>query len=420
MRNIIVLFFLSGIFFWSCGSGSNKSTEFVSTSEIEQEIKLPEGFKLSIIAENYGKGRQIAVNSNGDIYITLAEPVNGKTIVGLRDSDGDGKADLIRYFGNLLGTGIDIYNRYIYVGAEGTVVRYQLSDGKLMPDTIPEIVVSPIDGLDASNPISLSIDLLGNLYVGIGTSSVACASNSDDHNFVGEDPCSKLVMQAGVWKLNANILNQKIATVGERFATGIRKAEALTWNNSTNKLYAVQEGRGELIQRYPELYSDEEGDNLPAEEFLLIEEGDDFGWPYCYYDPFKIKKVLSPEYGGNNELVGRCEFVKDPILTFPAHLSPNNLKFYHGEMFPAKYNNGAFVTFKGIANSSDESDMGAFVAFVPFNGVFPIGQWEVFAKGTKGKNTLGIAFTDEGAMLLSDMNEEKLWIISHEMKKTKK
>ena len=39
------------------------------------------------------------------------------------------------------------------------------------------------------------------------------------------------------------------------------------------------------------------------EEFIKIEKGDNFGWPYCYYDQIKGKKVLGPEYGGDGNII---------------------------------------------------------------------------------------------------------------------
>ena len=68
--------------------------------------------------------------------------------------------------------------------------------------------------------------------------------------------------------------------------------------------------------------------HLPAEEMLEVNQGDDFGWPYCYYDQQKNKKVLNPEYGGDGDKVGRCAQAKDPIIAFPGHWAPNALCFY--------------------------------------------------------------------------------------------
>ena len=53
---------------------------------------------------------------------------------------------------------------------------------------------------------------------------------------------------------------------------------------------------------------------LPAEEFFEVNDGDDFGWPYCYFNQFENKKFLNPEYGGDGVITERCEGVKLPLV----------------------------------------------------------------------------------------------------------
>ena len=102
-----------------------------------------------------------------------------------------------------------------------------------------------------------------------------------------------------------------------RYATGVRNPVALNWNPETDKLYALQHGRDDLHRFWPEFYTEEQNLELPAEEFLEIEEGDDFGWPYCHWDQFQNKKILNPEYGGHGISTERCTGIKAPIVAFP-------------------------------------------------------------------------------------------------------
>src|SRR5437763_3495034 len=74
-----------------------------------------------------------------------------------------------------------------------------------------------------------------------------------------------------------------------------------------------------------------------------VHGGDDFGWPYCYFDPEQKKKVLAPEYSGDGKLVGRCETKKGNVAYFPAHWAPDGLLFYTGKMFPGRDREGAFI-----------------------------------------------------------------------------
>ena len=59
---------------------------------------------------------------------------------------------------------------------------------------------------------------------------------------------------------------------------------------------------------------------LPSEEFLKVEEGSNFGWPYCFHDWQQGKRVLNPEYGGDGEMVGRCDEYPPPLIGFPRPL----------------------------------------------------------------------------------------------------
>lgn len=86
-------------------------------------ITLPEGFSALVVAEETGKGRHIDVNANGDIYVSLRQQKETKGIACLRDTTGDGRADIIEYAGEHFGTGIKLHNGYLYFGADTAVVR---------------------------------------------------------------------------------------------------------------------------------------------------------------------------------------------------------------------------------------------------------------------------------------------------------
>lgn len=58
-------------------------------------LALPEGFTATIFAVVEGVARHLAVRENGDVYVRLRRSEDGMSTVGLRDQDGDGRADLI-------------------------------------------------------------------------------------------------------------------------------------------------------------------------------------------------------------------------------------------------------------------------------------------------------------------------------------
>jgi glucose/arabinose dehydrogenase len=161
---------------------------------------------------------------------------------------------------------------------------------------------------------------------------------------------------------------------------------------------------------------------LPAEEFLRVNQGDDFGWPYCYYDQMKNQKILAPEYGGNATTTGRCDAAEKPILAFPGHWAPNSLLFYTGNQFPSRYKNGAFIAFHGSWNRAPLRQGGYFVAFVPMRNGLPSGDWEMFASNFPGVEVItdpdqaryrpvGLAQGPDGSLYISDSNEGRIWRI---------
>lgn len=385
-------------------------------------ITLPKDFSSLVVSEGVGKGRHIVVNDNGDIYVSLARNEGNKGIACLRDNTGDGKADVVEYAGEHTGTGIKLHKGYIYFGSDTAIVRYPLPQGQLVPGGDWEMIARGFvhNPQHASKP--MDFDGAGNMYVNVGAYANACQEQDRVKGSPGMDPCPILERAGGIWKFKDDVIGQDQMNDGLRYATGIRNAVALRWNNVVGELYAVQHGRDQLFQFYPELYDQKMGAELPSEEFFLVKEGSDFGWPYCFYDHLQNKKVLAPEYGGEGKIAGRCEGKDNPIMAFPGHIAPNDLLFYSGTMFPEKYRNGAFIAFHGSWNRAPEPQLGYFVAFVPFSGSLPSGDWEIFANGFAGSEEIknpgnatyrpcGLAEGPDGSLYVVDSNKGKIWRI---------
>lgn len=406
----------------ACSGNQTNQSDKILADKDNGGIFLPEGFGALVVADNLGYGRHIDIRENGDIYMALRRLNNDKGIVALRDTTGDGKADIIRYFGEYPGTGMEIYKDYLYWGGDTMVMRYKLSPDQLVPDTDPEIVVRgfPVQNQHRDKPFA--IDNEGFIYVNVGAPSNACMEQTRTKGSPGMDPCPQLERHAGIWRFRVDELNQTQLDDGYHYATGTRNIIALFWNSRENHLYAVMHGRDQLYQFFPELYDEQMGAELPSEEFLLVRDGSDFGWPYCYYDRLKGKKVLAPEYGGDGEITGRCEGKEDPIMGFPGHTAPNDLLFYTGDMFPERYKNGAFICFHGSWNRAPLEQEGYYVVFVPFEGEFPSGDWEVFANGFAGNEhikspgdakhrPMGLTQGSDGSIYVSDSRQGTIWRI---------
>jgi glucose/arabinose dehydrogenase len=400
----------------------NDSTKVKHRVADDVTLKLPSGFTSVVIADNLGRNRHIAVNTNGDLYVKLDKLKNGKGILVLKESGG--KAKVINSFGNFGGTGIAIKNGYVYASNNQEVFRFKINDkGMVDPSQKPEKIVTGLINRrqHESKPITLDND--GNLYVTIGAPSNSCQEKDREKGSKGKDPCSLLDSTGGIWQFKADKLNQTYKD-GTRYATGIRNAMGVEWNDEVNDLYATQHGRDGLFQMFPELFNEEQGAELPAEEMMRVKKGSDFGWPYCYYNQFQHKKILAPEYGGDTVKQGRCEGVDTPLVAFPGHWAPNDIIFYTGDQFPEKYKHGAFIAFHGSWNRAPLKQKGYNVVFVPLKDGNVAGDYEVFADGFIGASEIespdeaktrpcGLAQAADGSLYVSDDVTGLIWKISY-------
>lgn len=345
-------------------------------------LKLPAGFGALKVADGIGRARHIAVTAQGDVYVKLMRVVDGKGIVRLRDTNGDGKAEDISSMGNYGGTGIAIKNGYLYASSDEEVFRYQLdAKGEVVSPLQPEKIITGLINRRQHESKSITLDNNGNIYVNIGAFSNSCQERDRQPGSLGRMPCPVLDSAGGIWQFKADKLNQSYGD-GVKYATGLRNVVGLDWNNQLNQLFVMQHGRDDLHNLFPSLYTQQQNADIPAETMYALKKGDNAGWPYIYYDPFQNKKIIAPEYGGDGIKEGSKEYI-DPVVAFPAHMAPNAMLFYTGSMFPAKYKNGAFIAFHGSWNRAPLPQEGYYVAFVPFENGKP-GKWEVFANGFAG------------------------------------
>jgi glucose/arabinose dehydrogenase len=173
------------------------------------------------------------------------------------------------------------------------------------------------------------------------------------------------------------------------FATGLRNAVFITLHPQTGKVWCTEMGRDFL------------GDDLPPDEINILEEGKDYGWPYCYgkrihdgkFDPRGVKKDF-------------CQQTVPSYIDIPAHSAPLGLAFFPDQGWPAEYHHHLLVAYHGSWNRSVPTGYKVVRLKLDAQGKY-LGV-EDFISGwlTKDYRALGrpvdIVIRNDGTMFISD------------------
>ena len=371
-------------------------------------LTVPDGFCAVTVATKLGRVRQLAVAPNGDLYAALSGVAGDGSggVLGFRDRDGDGRPDERVSFGPRGGNDVKIHDGHLYFALNDRIIRWALGEA-LEPAGAGEVIVSglPADGGHMAKSVAFDGDVM---YVNVGSKTDSCQQTDRLTGSPGRDPCAELERRAGIWAFSASRAGQTF-TDGRRYATGLRNAMALAVQPGTSRLWAGVHGRDMLSQNWG--FSNEVNAENPAEEFVRVGAGEDYGWPYCYYSNQYRLKVLAPDYGGDGRRTDRCADRAKPVIAFPGHWAPMALAFYPDTAFGTRYRGGAFLAFHGSWNREPMPQAGYRVAFIPFRAGAPEGGYETFVTGESATalRASGVAVAPDGSLFVSDDHAGTIW-----------
>lgn len=279
------------------------------------DIFVPSDFEVTVFAEGLNGPRFMHVGPDGTLYV--ADRGNDR-IVRLPDANEDGRADAIEVFAEEVSRvhSLVFHEDGWYVGVPSGVIRLadHDGDGTIESRTVLIDTYTP-PGQHSTRTIEFLPD--GRLVLSAGSTCNVCQES---------DP-----RRAAITAYDSPV--GKARLTGEQiFATGLRNAVGLAVNPTTGELWATNNGRDLM------------GDDLPPETIYIVEEGKDYGWPFCHSG-----NIVDPEMGDENS----CQNVEIPTATMQAHVAPLGMTFYTGDSFPESYHGDLFVALHGSWNRSE-------------------------------------------------------------------
>jgi len=369
---------------------------------------VPAGFSITPVATDLKIPRQMLVLPNGDILVAEGTGGNesvlrpkdliagyikslgksgtkgGNRITLLRDTNGDGRADVRTVFIDGLDApyGLAFVDGSLYIANQGALLRFAYRDGETRITTPGVLVTLLPSRVNHHWTKSLAASADGTkLYVGIGSNSNITERGME----VEED-------RARIWEID------RASGAHRVYATGLRNPTALAINPQTNALWAVSNERDEL------------GARLVPDYLTSIRPGGFYGWPYSYWgqnvdprvhpqNPTMVAKAIAPDYG------------------LGSHVAALGVTFVTGAGLGNGYAQGVFVGEHGSWNRQDLA--GYKVVWIPFAGGKPSGKPRDFvtgfinAQGQARGRPVGVLFDARtGALLVADDLSNTVWRIA--------
>ena len=373
--------------------------------------KAAPGLAVGAFASGLDHPRWLYVLPNGDVLVAEtnapAKPEDGKGIRGwimkrvmqragaggpsanritlLRDVDGDGVAELQTVFLQGLNSpfGMTLVGNDLYVANSDAIMRFHYRTGETqIIDPGVKVIDLPAGAINHHWTKNVLASRDGSrLYVTVG-------SNSN----VAENGMANEVGRAAIWEVDLATSRARV------FASGLRNANGLAWQEQSGELWTTVNERDEI------------GSDLVPDYLTSVKDGAFYGWPYSYYGQHVDSRVKPPR----PDLVAQAIA---PDYALGAHTASLGLVFYQGNSLPPRFFGGAFIGQHGSWNRDPRS--GYKVIFVPFAGGQPAGIPEdvltgfVNEAGEAQGRPVGVAIDRSGALLVADDVGNRVWRVTN-------
>src|SRR5262245_61379273 len=358
---------------------AGKMTETAAGDIPLDKLKLPRGFKAEVWASGLVGGRAMAASEDGKkLYV-------GTRVIGrVYEVTDEGSKRTVRVVVDKLTqpAGVAVNKGNLYVFAIDKVLRFDniASNPNAQPVDMTKAFDLPPEQHHNWKYVAFGPD--GKLYVPFGAPCNICEPPSKEY--------------AQIRRYNADGSGKEV------IATGVRNSVGFDWDPKTGDLYFTDHGR------------DWAGDKGVEDELNKITKvGQNFGFPYCHNNntPDPDVKKADP-----------CKGVTKPVALLGPHAAVMGIKFYTGKMFPAEYQNTAFIVRKGSWNR--EKPFGFDVVNVRIGDGDKVTLRPFltgFQEGKEKYNFWGrpayVAQMPDGALLVSDEQVGAIYRISYQKPK---
>ncbi len=376
------------------------------TLTLQDEIQLPEGFRIDYFAKGITRPRSLALGDSGTVFVGSYFFTAGvqSPVYALQDLDGDGVAERTTEIWKGFNTpnGVDFHDGTLFVVDEDRVFRLDDVETRLAGVT-PELIYSDLpsraETAEATHlghwwrPLRHGPD--GKLYISVGTRwSLEVGAHSA--NDITDQP-----RYSSIVRMNPD------GSDFEVFVGGVRNSMGMDFHPETGELWFTDNGSS-----WP--FSDPRFYDIPPDELNRAPTaGAHYGFPWIHgREPDPLTGPQAP--------AGTVP----PAYEFLAHTAPLGLRFYTGTQFPSRYHNQIFVAEHGTEASTPaplEKLHGDRIAVIHLDSSGNPVEYEVFADGfRRGSNAdytrrpVDLLVLPDGSLLVSDDQAHAIYRIWYE------
>jgi glucose/arabinose dehydrogenase len=277
----------------------------------------------------------------------------------------------------MLPNGIEFKDGALYVATPKEILRYDNIEASLDNPPQPVKVYDQLPGDVPHGWKFIKFGPDGKLYVPIGAPCNICEPDPEKY--------------AQIMRINADGSGREIV------ARGVRNTVGFDWDPRTRQLWFTDNQRDWLAEDMP----------LDELNHVTAPGKQHFGYPYCHSG-----MMVDPQYGWGKD----CKSYVKPAALLGPHAAPLGMRFYTGNMFPAKYKNAIFIARHGSWNRTQKYAADIVVAYVEPNG--RVTRIEPFLTGLVENNQylgrpVDVLVMKDGSLLVSDDHNHAIYRITY-------